>query len=315
MQKSHIVADSDIIAISEDHLTDVDGEGQYDARPRDRVGSVGSKGNGPNLIGSGRETTLMMRRRSTTPAGRTNSPIAVRGNVDNMREHLKHIGPSNLASRPKSTRYNTVKIKRGTLGTGPDVLVRQSSITEAPYRDDPAPQGGEGEGLLKPSGKDAKDGVQAVQQGYGGTNIRISRDPGTQMDAYSPFGNREPSPKKQSSTRRSNSEDSETKGSVRSKNSSPAPRKRNIARSGSITENIIDAGGVRKVVLETNSSSEDPEADVKQEGASSGFAEDKDRNNDAAAKAENVKRKRRRKRKGPAKDGDVATPSGGSNGH
>ncbi len=28
-----------------------------------------------------------------------------------MREHLKHLGPSNLASRPRTTRYNTVKIK------------------------------------------------------------------------------------------------------------------------------------------------------------------------------------------------------------
>lgn len=45
--------------------------------------------------------------------------------------------------------------------------------------------------------------------------------------------------------------------------------KRNPARSGSITENIIDTGGIRKVVLETNSSS-DIEAGEGHDGPSTG---------------------------------------------
>ena len=52
--------------------------------------------------------TTFLRRASSGMDGNT---IAVRGNMNDMREHLKHLGPSNLASRPKSTRYNTVKIK------------------------------------------------------------------------------------------------------------------------------------------------------------------------------------------------------------
>lgn len=35
------------------------------------------------------------------------------GTTDKIREHLKHLGPSNLASRPRQTRYQNVKIKRG----------------------------------------------------------------------------------------------------------------------------------------------------------------------------------------------------------
>jgi metal transporter CNNM len=104
-------------------------------------------------------------------------------------------------------------------------------------------------------------------------------------------------------------------GSLPSKNGSPTPRKRNVARSGSITEINIDAGGVRKVILETNSSSDDPEADAKQNDTSHGHSEDGKGNNDAGAKAENVKKKRRRKRKGPAKDENAATPSGSQNRH
>lgn len=50
------------------------------------------------------------------PSVRRSSSIADAGlpKKDNRdRDHLKNLGPSNLASRPRQTRYNTVKIKPG----------------------------------------------------------------------------------------------------------------------------------------------------------------------------------------------------------
>jgi metal transporter CNNM len=38
---------------------------------------------------------------------------------DDLRAHLKHLGPSNVASRPKSTRFNAVKIKPGQPAKSP----------------------------------------------------------------------------------------------------------------------------------------------------------------------------------------------------
>lgn len=78
----------------------------------------------------------------------------------------KNLGPSNLASRPRTTRYNTVKIKPG--GVGSAHKHAQESPDEPRHASpSPAPQGGVGAGLLSSAGKDAKDGVIAVQAGYG----------------------------------------------------------------------------------------------------------------------------------------------------
>merc|ERR1711939_605664 len=68
-----------------------------------------------------------LRRASSGMDGNT---IAVRGNMNDMREHLKHLGPSNLASRPKSTRYNTVKIK-SALGPRSESRTDSSIVQEA----------------------------------------------------------------------------------------------------------------------------------------------------------------------------------------
>jgi metal transporter CNNM len=314
VQKGQVVTDPDAVAIPEDHLLDLDIEGELDGKSRDRINSVGSRtGNGPHILSTSRDTTFMLRRSSATPDG---SVQTVRGNAIDMREHLKHLGPSNLASRPKSTRYNTVKIKPGlTRNSESDGAILQPVISEEPYRDNLAPRGGEGEGLLKSAGKDASDGVQAVQQGYGTTNPRSSQSPGKEnipakADTNGKSRDRDGSPKSKSQ-RQSNSDDSDTMGSLPSKNGSPAPRKRNPARSGSITENIIDAGGVRKVVLETNSSSEDHEQEAGQEIATNDYHE-RSGHEDTAAKAEQVKKKRRRKRKALPKEEGAGKPGGSS---
>lgn len=319
--KGHIVAD--VSVPHEDNLIDIEGEGQLDGsgKTRDRGDSVDSTANRPV---PGREATFMMRRRSD---GSAIAPVAVRGSMDDMREHLKHLGPSNLASRPKTTRYNTVKIKTGGIKTGSD-LTRHASVVEEPLlqeallqetRRPSGPHGGEGEGLLKSAGKDASDGVRAVQQGYGGTDFRSQtpdvKSTGVQVDADASTSSLLDPPVKPT-VARSSSEGSDTMRSLPSQNGSPAPRKRNVARSGSITENIIDAGGVRKVVLETHSSSDDrPEPEQEANVRSNGHPEEDSKNgDDANAKAENVKRRRRRKKKAPLRSESSGQQGGSSNG-
>jgi metal transporter CNNM len=197
-----------------------------------------------------------------------------------MREHLKHLGPSNLASRPKTTRYNTVKIKPGLVSartdSRTDSTLHRDSIVEEPGEDvptSPAPRGGAGEGLLKSAGREASDGVQALQQGYGTVDRPFSqasnnsRHPNQQKDIADatamdvPKSSSSLSVPQPNITRVDSDRSSDTIGSLNSKDNSPTRRKRGTARSGSITENIIEADGVRKVVLETNSSSSDDRDD------------------------------------------------------
>ena len=64
----------------------------------------------------------------------------------------------------------------------------------------------------------------------------------------------------------------DTVGSMKS-GAFPPRTKKTRARSGSITENIIDAGGIKKTVLEMTSSSEDHDdgdAQIGVDGASDG---------------------------------------------
>jgi metal transporter CNNM len=124
-------------------------------------------------------STLMMRRRSSGA-----EPLSVRSRPTDMRQHLKHLGPSNVASRPKSTRINTVKIKPGTAGAAlvdQMVTVPETSILprEGSRRSSRTPSiimpvdVNESTGLLS-AGRIAKDGAHAV--GYGA----LSSTPTTQ---------------------------------------------------------------------------------------------------------------------------------------
>ncbi|KAH7346275.1 hypothetical protein BKA65DRAFT_273919 [Rhexocercosporidium sp. MPI-PUGE-AT-0058] len=211
--------------------------------------------------------TTFLRRSSSGMDGNT---IAVRGNMNDMREHLKHLGPSNLASRPKSTRYNTVKIK-SALGPRSESRTDSSIVQEPPHEEryldypSPAPEGGEGEGLLKSAGKEASDGVHALQQGYGsfGPNS-ASKLSNRQVDAKNDENEPliRPRSRPESPTKpvtrvdsHESQKSSDTLTSLRSVDS--GHKRKGPARSGSITENIIEAGGVRKVVLETTSSGDD----------------------------------------------------------
>jgi metal transporter CNNM len=97
--------------------------------------------------------------------------------------------------------------------------------------------------------------------------------------------------------------------------SNPTVRKRGTARSGSITENIIEAGGFKKVVLQTNSSS-----DIEESGNSNGKKSESNSptlanksltsliglTGSKPEKAEETKKKRRRHRKRKSAKGDSA---------
>lgn len=272
--------------------------------------------------------TTFMRRAS---AGADGNPIQVRGNFHDMREHLKHLGPSNHASRPKTTRFNTVKIKSAQSTTRSDSRTESHGYQDSHgYRDsideriDLSTQGGEGEGLLRSAGMDAKDGVQAVQQGYGSFDrsspSRHSQKENNYVDGP-PTETNVLSGKNGASDyvdgheiTKQNSQDSkksdDTLGSLPSSTRSQSfRRKTGIARSGSITENIIEAGGIRKVVLETNSSSdeqrEDGEANkggsmsnpMSLPSAADGNTSSVDGQEDNQGSSTGAKKKRRRNRK------------------
>jgi metal transporter CNNM len=342
VQKGQTVgnADNAVLQAPEDHLIDLsEDQGVEISKPLtngdNRSNSVA------NAYGTSPKTTFLRR----SSSGADGNTIAIRGNVNDMREHLKHLGPSNLASRPKTTRYQAVKIKPG-LVTGrsesrTDSSRYHDSIVEEAYRNDPqtpAPQGGEGEGLLKSAGKDASDGVYALQQGYGTLDRTFSQSP--QLPKAEQIGmdgarldGRPSSSKSQKSqngdgvdavSRHHSDHSSDTLGSLNSRSQSPR-RKRAPARSGSITENVIEAGGIRKVVLQTNTSSGEERDDSG--GSNNGkksertspqaspaiFGGNADESRPSTPKGEEVKKKRRRNRKKKgAKGGEENSAAGES---
>ncbi|KAL9638151.1 MAG: hypothetical protein Q9164_001745 [Protoblastenia rupestris] len=220
-----------------------------------------------------------------------------------MREHLKHLGPSNLASRPRSTRYNTVKIKPGAGSLVEGTKLQDTS--ETPRADSTAAQGGVGAGLVNSAGKDAKDGVLAVQAGYGSIEAGSPPSPKNsrrgkvvahaEQDALKSRQTSNNDDDKPTRTSRGNSQS--TIGSMHSGGKSPTRvMKRGTARSGSITENIVDAGGIKKTVLEMTSSSDDPEGSAQRGDGredDGGIGNGKE---NVKAKGSGGKKKRRRKR-------------------
>ena len=188
--------------------------------------------------------------------------IAQRGPTPDIRERLKHLGPSNLASRPRQTRYHAVKIKPG--GGSPAVSNSLSQTdTDRPASESVLPS--------QPVGDrndiSVKDGVHALKSGYGtmgdtgrslsnyeGSAPKINRSISANQDEDLPYvalpeaegdGNDGDAHRAISS--------SEGVQSDTSKNTS-SYQPRGPTRSGSITEQVVDINGVRKVVLQTTRS-------------------------------------------------------------
>ncbi|KAJ2975645.1 hypothetical protein NUW58_g8298 [Xylaria curta] len=239
-----------------------------------------------SVLSQSPKTTLLFRRTSTDQNGKTvHTTVPVKANLEDMRDHLKNLGPSNPASNPKTTRVSAVKIKPGSATP----LIQPESgfvgvITES--LDNGAD---ERTSLLRPQ-LTAKDGVQALHQShYGSPNSGRGDTPKpTVITAYAD----QPSGKESDTRQTSSATSSEDSGSPTDGGEGERiVRRRGHVRSGSITENIVEAGGVRKVVLEANSSSES-EKDDTNHSRTTGTASDGDKSSTSK------KKNRRRTRKG-----------------
>ncbi|KAI9048812.1 hypothetical protein LZ554_007643 [Drepanopeziza brunnea f. sp. 'monogermtubi'] len=330
--RGNSVTEQPMVHMPENQLINLAEEQEPTAK---KIASADDQLQSPANLGTSPKTTFIRR----SSSGLDGNTIAVRGNMNDMREHLKHLGPSNLASRPKSTRYNTVKIKSALVGRSEsrtDSSIIVEPVVEEPYRDNPnpAPSGGEGEGLLKNAGREASDGIIALHQGYGsfGPNAPTSPSKLSQFQSTDEVQNDENAPLLSSRDRslspvqkqvsRKDSDDSQrssdTLASLQSA-ASGTQRKRGVARSGSITENIIDSGGFRKVVLETTSSGDDDRsgsngsrngsngnngnraAQIRPSAPSDASDAQGNSHDDHDTKGEQAKKKRRRTRKKKAK--------------
>lgn len=286
-------------------------------------------------------TTFLMRRsHSGNGQSLERGKVAFRSDDPEFKQHLKHLGPSNAATRPKSTRIPTVKIKPGIPNTIPEN--RQPAPEGNATTPSLAPQGGIGEGLLESAGRDASDGVHSVAVGYGTmtSERRMSWRSNSSRPKTAVKEDRSKSPKapatdenkdtkiivdnrnedghgQEADQNKDNSEGLQkplqrsksastiaSLPSIRSRSNSP-PRRRHTARSGSISENVVDVNGVRKIVLETTSSS-DSESKTLLSGtdgaqdrlASSGTdGTESHTNTDTGAQASSKKKRKKRSKK------------------
>lgn len=308
---------------SDQPLIDVDS----DARPN---GNAQRKLSLPEFSDNPPLTSFLVRRRSS---GNKGNLAPVSSNDPDIYEHLKHLGPSNAANRPKSTRINTVKIKPATSAAIPPTIpenARPAQDAPVMMQDSHAPGGGVGQGLLSSAGREASDGVHSVAVGYGTmapNGDRMSWKSG--RSSHRAVDEEPQSPKsaahdndklvvdngKAREQSRPRSRSASTIASLRS-NESPTKsplNKRHTARSGSISENIVDVNGIKKIVLETTSSSDSEGKTLLVTSADGAQDESKghsDVESHAGSKAEGKKKRKKRgkKKKGNNGEGSESQP-------
>ncbi|KAF2649099.1 DUF21-domain-containing protein [Lophiostoma macrostomum CBS 122681] len=292
----------------------------------------------PELGTSPKVSSFLRRRSSGNQEGpqKNGERVVLRSDDPDVKQHLKHLGPSNAANRPKSTRINTVKIKPG-MGIPNTIPENQPQPADGAVTTPlHAPQGGIGEGLLDNAGLEASDGVHSVAVGYGTMSPDADR-----ISFKSPSNKHEATGEESPASPKSIAVDENTKlivgtrsaldrdhsrqrsrsvstiGSLpHSRSESPAPpKKRHTARSGSISENIIDLNGVKKIVLETTSSDDDDKANGDQadgtQDRTSTPETDKSENTADGDKKSKKKRKKRGKKKNKGGDGESQPLLGG----
>jgi len=251
-----------------------------------RPGSVTANSEAHIMSTSPRAATVMMRRSSAGLDGQLiKSTVPVRANLEEMRQHLRHLGPSNPATNPKNTRSTTVKIKPG-LGTSSTRMGSTAGelLEEAPAEAHHRPDADETTALL--NAVSGKDGIQALQEHYGTVSPKPKTPPttahqqngGTQTaatatdeeeedlaDKATQTGDLAPadllgvSPVSNDSVHSLPSDLGQAAAAAAAQHHHQPKR---YVRSGSITENVVETRGVRKVVLETTSSNEDDDGGV-----------------------------------------------------
>ncbi|KAF2791446.1 DUF21-domain-containing protein [Melanomma pulvis-pyrius CBS 109.77] len=276
--------------------------------------------------------TYLMRRRSSGHNGsmdRATLALPLRSDDPEVLQHLKHLGPSNAATRPKQTRINTVKIKPGIPVTIPEngARPRDGAVVTPSH----APQGGIGEGLLENAGREASDGVHSLVVGYGTISQnadRMSWKSGKSGKSGLKTAEEDPTSPKSAAADESTTliVDNKYDGSaskqrsrsvstiaslhsVRSRSKSP-PKKRHTARSGSISENVVDVNGVKKIILETTSSSDSDQRlqRAQADGLQPATSETDGKSAENTDNGGKKKRKKRSKKKKPTGEGSESQP-------
>lgn len=341
--KGSVVVDAPGQEGGEDEQTDVPDEETSLLGNKD-AGASGSRK--PPL--ATRETTLLMRRRSSAGSSKApGKPVPIRSNTADLRQHLRHLGPSNVASRPKATKYTSVKIKPG-VGTIPEggvprpasIMENESNLPGTPHSQangtSTGAEGGAENGILDAAGKTVKDGTLAVAQNYGAISGSARPDDDMAEDdttrnmsarEASELANKHTSPNLNASTENDKADESQDAPELPQKlivegstsrpissegrrsssshshstlgemESHPEPKPHRRARSGSITENVVHVGGHKKVVLETNSSS-DTEEGKNTPPQLDGADDDRDEDNAGDEAKDGSKKKKKKKRGG-----------------
>lgn len=242
--------------------------------------AVAENGKGRERSGSPLRSTVLLRRSSANIDGRLEN-VPVRANFDDIKQHLKHLGPSNRASNPKVTKSTTVKIKPGVVvhDEPRSHTVAEEAIPEVPrYEEEDEPEDDETTSLLR--AVTPKDGAHALAQSYGATsNATLPRsfdesptrsalqakaadtakleEQATQTSAHASTTDlpaaASTTPGVQ--TKKSTSSSSDTENLPET--SPYGHRKSLFARSGSITEQVVETRGIKKTVLGMTSSNED----------------------------------------------------------
>lgn len=325
-----------LVEVDESMLEESEREGKVDDEraPLLRAESAAPAPNGRGTQAPG--ATFMMRRKSSNASDATHEPVkpmAMRSNTTDLRHQLKHLGPSNAASKPRTTRYTSVKIKPGvstipegqTLATGTDQSQRRHSAgvqSSTIQENETTP-------LLGKDHDGASNGVAALQAEYGTS----STPPKQRIRGMSE--SEQMSPRKASEIAKENTdsppaakpskddeddgdflrvppklivgdvggggEDGDTVGDMAPSRDRSKPRR--TARSGSITETTVDTGGVKKMVLETTSSSSetasptDGQSGSQVDGAEDGHAQGNGASGSSSQNGDGKKPKKKKKGK------------------
>ncbi|EME49920.1 hypothetical protein DOTSEDRAFT_85203 [Dothistroma septosporum NZE10] len=277
------------------------------------------------------QTTFLMRRKSSAAsdsAREAGKAVPVRSNATDVMEHLKHLGPSNAAAHPRTTKYSSVKIKPG-VGTIPENKATTTGAEVLSPKQQPSPiaEASESAEVDSLRGKSSSGGAAAVYgtmdsptqqraRGMSATETMSAQeasriaaentasrpeddhanDADNEQDQYRQH---EPEPLQipDKLIVGEGAEDDEV-GELPDSPALDRSKKRLATRSGSITETTVDVGGMKKTVLEMTSSSE--EGNTGNEGSTNGdndVAHGKDfPNGDGAGTGDGGKKKQRKKR-------------------
>lgn len=284
-------------AVKDGKLIDLDDDADEERQlQKSRTASISGRNPSPSILSSSPRTTLLMRRSSTGQDGKlVRTTIPVKANYEEMKGHLKHLGPSNPASNPKSTKVQSVKIKPGGGNT------RSGSIAAE------APENGDLNGvnertsLLRPDQNGNSGGDKSPFPSY--TTPSESPAPEPTQEPPKLLITPDPEapgkePAAEIKTVASNASLAGSSKSIVSTNDASLSAierqraKRGYVRSGSITEIEVNTGGVRKFVLEATSSGEDEAAESSKNSPTSpskplpAVEEDKKAESSAAAEDE-----------------------------